>query len=128
MQVRNFAESTIDSYTWHVDKCCQYYGKRPKKLPMVLSDENELLNALPLRYNDQNTSRRRVESAYGINPRFKPNKKRTPRVRAATATHFDVPLRRLRSTHNLTGSRGSCHSLPPSQYPCHRLDCNRLLG
>ncbi|HAC92281.1 MAG TPA: hypothetical protein DCF63_16880 [Planctomycetaceae bacterium] len=38
MQVRNFSNSTIDSYTWHVDKFCQYFGKRPKKLPMVLSD------------------------------------------------------------------------------------------
>lgn len=27
MQVRNFASSTIDAYTYHVDKFCQYFGK-----------------------------------------------------------------------------------------------------
>lgn len=32
MQVRNFAESTIDSYTWHVDKFCQYFGKPADQL------------------------------------------------------------------------------------------------
>jgi hypothetical protein len=39
MKIRNFSDRTIDSYTWHVDKFCQYYGKRLKKLPMVLSDQ-----------------------------------------------------------------------------------------
>jgi hypothetical protein len=29
MQIRNFAASTIDSYTWHVDKFCQHFGKMP---------------------------------------------------------------------------------------------------
>ena len=32
MQVRNFAASTIDAYTWHVDKFCQHFGKRPEEL------------------------------------------------------------------------------------------------
>jgi integrase/recombinase XerD len=32
MQIRNFAASTIDSYTWHVDKFCQYFGKMPDEL------------------------------------------------------------------------------------------------
>ena len=27
MQVRNFSPSTIDSYTFHVDKFCQHFGK-----------------------------------------------------------------------------------------------------
>lgn len=32
MQVRNFAESTIDAYTYHVDKFCQYFGKPAEQL------------------------------------------------------------------------------------------------
>ena len=32
MQVRNFSSSTIDSYTWHVDKFCQYFGKPADQL------------------------------------------------------------------------------------------------
>ncbi|MCB9920530.1 MAG: site-specific integrase [Planctomycetaceae bacterium] len=32
MQIRNFAASTIDSYTWHVDKFCQHFGKTPEEL------------------------------------------------------------------------------------------------
>ena len=32
MQIRNFAASTIDSYTWHVDKFCQHFGKMPDEL------------------------------------------------------------------------------------------------
>jgi len=32
MQVRNFSNSTIDSYTWHVDKFCQYFGKPADQL------------------------------------------------------------------------------------------------
>ena len=32
MQIRNFAASTIDSYTWHVDKFCQHFGKMPEEL------------------------------------------------------------------------------------------------
>ena len=39
MQIRNLAPSTIDAYTWHVDKFCSHFGKRPKKLPVVLSDQ-----------------------------------------------------------------------------------------
>jgi hypothetical protein len=39
MKIRNFSDRTIDSYTWHVDKFCQYFGKRPKTLPMVFSDQ-----------------------------------------------------------------------------------------
>jgi integrase/recombinase XerD len=67
MQLRNLAPATIDAYTYHVDKFCRYFdkpadqlgleeirqfqlylvherkhipfGKRPKKLPVVLSDE-----------------------------------------------------------------------------------------
>jgi hypothetical protein len=27
MQLRNYLPSTIDSYTFHVDKFCQYFGK-----------------------------------------------------------------------------------------------------
>ena len=32
MQVRNFSDSTIDSYTYHVDKFCQYFGKPAQEL------------------------------------------------------------------------------------------------
>jgi integrase/recombinase XerD len=32
MQVRNFSPSTIDSYTFHVDKFCQYFGKPADQL------------------------------------------------------------------------------------------------
>ena len=32
MQVRNFSDSTIDAYTWHVDKFCQYFGKPADQL------------------------------------------------------------------------------------------------
>ena len=32
MQIRNFAASTIDAYTWHVDKFCQHFGKTPEEL------------------------------------------------------------------------------------------------
>ena len=32
MQIRNFAASTIDAYTWHVDKFCQHFGKMPDEL------------------------------------------------------------------------------------------------
>ena len=32
MQIRNFATSTIDSYTWHVDKFCTHFGKLPEDL------------------------------------------------------------------------------------------------
>ena len=61
MQLRNLADATINAYTYHVDKFCQFfgkpadqlgpeeirqyqlylvnYGKRPKKLPVVLSNE-----------------------------------------------------------------------------------------
>ena len=39
MQLRNLSASTIDAYTYHVDKFCCYFGKRPKKLPTVLSDQ-----------------------------------------------------------------------------------------
>jgi hypothetical protein len=48
MQLRNLAPSTIDAYTFQVDKFCQYFGKpadqlgpeekRRKKLPIVLSN------------------------------------------------------------------------------------------
>jgi hypothetical protein len=26
MKIRNFADTTIDAYTWHVDKFCQHFG------------------------------------------------------------------------------------------------------
>ena len=32
MQVRNFAESTIHSYSYHVDKFCQFFGKTADQL------------------------------------------------------------------------------------------------
>lgn len=32
MQIRNLAASTIDSYTWHVDKFCSHFGKMPDQL------------------------------------------------------------------------------------------------
>jgi hypothetical protein len=32
MQIRNLAANTIDSYTWHVDKFCSHFGKRPEEL------------------------------------------------------------------------------------------------
>ena len=32
MQLRNFSPNTIDSYTFHVDKFCQYFGKPADQL------------------------------------------------------------------------------------------------
>ena len=32
MQLRNLAESTIDAYTWHADKFCQYFDKPADQL------------------------------------------------------------------------------------------------
>ncbi len=32
MQIRNLAASTIDSYTWHVDKFCSHFSKTPEEL------------------------------------------------------------------------------------------------
>ena len=32
MQVRNFAEATIDAYTYHADKFCQHFGKTADNL------------------------------------------------------------------------------------------------
>jgi len=32
MQVRNFADATIDTYTFHADKFCQYFGKTADQL------------------------------------------------------------------------------------------------
>jgi len=32
MQIRNLADSTIDTYTWHIDKFCSYFGKMPEEL------------------------------------------------------------------------------------------------
>jgi hypothetical protein len=32
MQLRNLAESTIDAYTYHVDKFCRYFGKAADQL------------------------------------------------------------------------------------------------
>ena len=32
MQLRNLSPNTIDAYTWHVDKFCQYFGKPPEQL------------------------------------------------------------------------------------------------
>lgn len=32
MQIRNFSPNTIDSYTFHVDKFCSYFGKMPEEL------------------------------------------------------------------------------------------------
>ena len=32
MQLRNLADSTIDAYTYHVDKFCQFFGKPADQL------------------------------------------------------------------------------------------------
>ena len=32
MKLRNFAQSTINSYTYHVDKSCQHFGKYAEHL------------------------------------------------------------------------------------------------
>jgi integrase/recombinase XerD len=32
MTIRNLSPSTIDAYTWHVDKFCQHFGKPPEQL------------------------------------------------------------------------------------------------
>ena len=32
MRIRNFADSTIDSYTYHVDKFCSYFGQPADQL------------------------------------------------------------------------------------------------
>ncbi len=32
MQLRNLADSTIDAYTYHVDKFCQFFGKSADQL------------------------------------------------------------------------------------------------
>ena len=32
MQLRNLADATIDAYTYHVDKFCQFFGKRADEL------------------------------------------------------------------------------------------------
>jgi len=32
MQIRNLADNTIDAYTWHVDKFCSHFGKKPAEL------------------------------------------------------------------------------------------------
>ena len=32
MQVRNFAPSTIDAYTFHVQKFCDYFGRPAEEL------------------------------------------------------------------------------------------------
>ena len=32
MTLRNLSPRTIDAYTWHVDKFCQYFGKPPEQL------------------------------------------------------------------------------------------------
>ena len=32
MKLRNYADSTIDAYTWHVDKFCQFFDKPPEEL------------------------------------------------------------------------------------------------
>lgn len=32
MKIRNFADTTIDAYTWHVDKFCQHFGKPADEL------------------------------------------------------------------------------------------------
>ena len=32
MQIRNMAANTIDSYTYHVDKFCQHFGKPAEEL------------------------------------------------------------------------------------------------
>ena len=32
MELRNFAQSTIDAYTWHVSKFCQYFDKEAEQL------------------------------------------------------------------------------------------------
>ena len=37
MQLRNLAASTIDAYTFHVDKFCQYFGK-PADAPSTHHD------------------------------------------------------------------------------------------
>ena len=32
MQLRNFADATIDAYTYHADKFCQHFGQTADKL------------------------------------------------------------------------------------------------
>ena len=32
MKLRNLSPSTIDAYTWHVDKFCKYFDKAPDQL------------------------------------------------------------------------------------------------
>lgn len=39
MLVRNLSVRTIDTYTYHVDRFARHFGKRPKKLPTVLGQE-----------------------------------------------------------------------------------------
>ena len=48
MKVRNYSQRTIDAYTYHVGKFADFLGKRPKKLPAVLSGEevNRLLSCV----------------------------------------------------------------------------------
>ena len=42
MQIRNFAQSTIDSYTFHVDKFCQHFGKPADQLGLEEIREYQL--------------------------------------------------------------------------------------
>jgi integrase/recombinase XerD len=35
MKIRNFANTTIDAYTWHVGKFCQHFGFCSKRLRAV---------------------------------------------------------------------------------------------
>ena len=42
MQIRNLAASTIDSYTWHVDKFCSHFGKMPEELGLVVLGPEEI--------------------------------------------------------------------------------------
>ena len=32
LKLRNYSANTIDTYTWHVTKFCEYFGKPPERL------------------------------------------------------------------------------------------------
>jgi len=42
MQIRNFAQSMIDSYSFHVDKFCQHFGKPADQLGLEEIREYQL--------------------------------------------------------------------------------------
>jgi Phage integrase, N-terminal SAM-like domain len=61
MQIRNLAASTIDSYTWHVDKFCSHFGKLPEELGL---EEIRLYQLFLV--NDQARARRGQERPVNI--------------------------------------------------------------